>query len=206
MPKFSEAEKELIREKMLREGERLFTLFGIKKVSIDEIVQATGIAKGSFYSFYPNKESLYMDIAGNLQKKMWSEMDQFLKGNRSLPPGMLCKKCFLCMFNGLQKHPMLKQADNETAEYLFRKLPREVLEAHSKDDSLEIIKLQEYGIHFNCSIDIATKILQTLAISFLNLQKDNTDDQQVIMEVILDGVLKEIICEESNVSQMEMLQ
>lgn len=198
MPKFSETEKEIIREKMLQEGERLFTLFGIKKVSIDEIVQATGIAKGSFYSFYPNKESLYMDIAGNLQMKMWSEMDEFLNENSSLPPRILCKKCFLCMFNGLQKYPMLKQADSETAEYLFRKLPREVIEAHSRDDSLEIIKLQEYGIHFNCSIDIATKILQTLAISFLNLQKDTTEDQQAIMEVILDGVLKEIICEESN--------
>ena len=155
MPKFSETEKEIIREKMLQEGERLFTLFGIKKVSIDEIVQATGIAKGSFYSFYPNKESLYMDIAGNLQMKMWSEMDEFLNENSSLPPRILCKKCFLCMFNGLQKYPMLKQADSETAEYLFRKLPREVIEAHSRDDSLEIIKLQEYGIHFNCSIDIA---------------------------------------------------
>lgn len=205
MPKFSETEKAIIREKMLREGERLFTLFGIKKVSIDEIVQATGIAKGSFYSFYPNKESLYMDIAGNLQKKMWSEMDEFLNENSSLPPRILCKKCFLCMFNGLQKYPMLKRTDSETAEYLFRKLPREIMEAHSKDDSLEIIKLQEYGIHFNCSIDIVTKILQTLAISFLNLQKDNTDNQQVIMEVILDGVLKEIICEESNVSQMEVI-
>ncbi len=31
MPKFSETEKEIIREKMLREGERLLTLFGIKK-------------------------------------------------------------------------------------------------------------------------------------------------------------------------------
>ena len=181
MPKFSETEKEIIREKMLQEGERLVTLSGIKKVSIDEIIQTIAIA-----------------IAGNLQMKMWSEMDEFLNENSSLPPRILCKKCFLCMFNGLQKYPMLKQADSETAEYLFRKLPREVIEAHSRDDSLEIIKLQEYGIHFNCSIDIATKILQTLAISFLNLQKDTAEDQQVIMEVILDGVLKEIICEESN--------
>ena len=60
-------------------------------------------------------------------------------------------------------------------------------------------------IHFNCSIDIAAKILQTLAISFLNLQNDDTDDQQVIMEVILDGVLKEIVCEERNASQTEVL-
>ena len=46
MPKFSDAEKEFIRQKLMQEGERLFVSFGIKKVSIDEIVQATGIAKG----------------------------------------------------------------------------------------------------------------------------------------------------------------
>ena len=78
MPKFSDAEKEFIRQKLMQEGERLFVSFGIKKVSIDEIVQATGIAKGSFYSFYQSKEHLYMDIAGNLQMRMWQEMDEFL--------------------------------------------------------------------------------------------------------------------------------
>lgn len=122
MPKFSDAEKEFIRQKLMQEGERLFVSFGIKKVSIDEIVQATGIAKGSFYSFYQSKEHLYMDIAGNLQMRMWQEMDEFLNENRSLPPRELCKQCFLWMFDELQRYPMLKQANGETADYLYRKL------------------------------------------------------------------------------------
>ncbi len=46
MPRFSNMEREKIREKLMQEGERLFTSFGLKKVSIDEIVQAAGIAKG----------------------------------------------------------------------------------------------------------------------------------------------------------------
>lgn len=196
MPKFSDNEKEMIRQKLMKEGERLFTTFGIKKVTIDEIVQATGIAKGSFYNFYPSKEHLYMEIAGNQQIKMWREMDEFLNGNRSLPPRELCKQCFLWMFHGLQRYPMLQQADGETADYLYRKLPREVIEAHTKDDSLELIQLQEYGVHFKCGIEIATKTLQTLAISFLNLQQDNSANQQTVMEIILDGVLKEIISDE----------
>ena len=93
---------------------------------------------------------------------------------------------------------MLLQANGETAEYLYRKLPPEVIKAHTQEDSHELDRLQEYGIHFKCSIDIATKTLQTLAISFLNLSQDNTDDQQTIMELILDGVLKEIICDEGD--------
>lgn len=198
MPKFSDTEKEMIRQKLMQEGERLFASYGIKKVSIDEIVHAAGIAKGSFYSFYPSKEHLYMDIAGNLQLKMWSEMDEFLNENRSLPPRELCKRCFLWMFSELERYPMLKQADGETADYLYRKLPREVIEAHTKDDSHELIKLQEFGVHFKCGIEVATKTLQTLAISFLNLQQDHDVNQQTVMEIILDGVLKEIISDESD--------
>lgn len=198
MPKFSDVEKEMIRKKLLLEGERLFTLFGLRKVSIDEIVQATGIAKGSFYVFYTNKEHLYMDIASHLQLKMWHEMDAFLSENRSLPPRELCKQCFLWMFKELEHYPMLRQANSEIAEYLYRKLPPEVIVAHTQDDSHELTKLQEYGVQFTCGIDIATKTLQTLAISFLNLQQDHTADQQVIMEIILEGVLKEIISDESH--------
>lgn len=197
MPRFSDGEKEMLRQKLMQEGERLFTSFGLKKVSIDEIVQAVGIAKGSFYSFYSNKEHLYMDIAGNQQKKMWYEMDEFLNTNRSLPPRELCKQCFLWMYNGLQRYPMLKQADSETADYLYRKLPREVVEAHTKDDSYELMKLQELGVHFKCPIETATKTLQTLAISFLSLQQDDSVTQQTIMGIILDGVLKEIVNDDS---------
>lgn len=196
MPKFSVNEKELIKQKLMEEGERLFTAFGLKKVSIDEIVKAASIAKGSFYSFYPSKEHLYLDIAGNLQMKMWRDMDTFLNENRSLPPRELCKQVFLWMFGALQRYPMLKQADGETAEYLYRKLPPEAIEAHTQDDSHELLKLQEYGVHFKCGIEIATKTLQTLAISFLNLQQDDTPNQQVVMELILDGVLKEMISDE----------
>lgn len=198
MPRFSNMEREKIREKLMQEGECLFTSFGLKKVSIDEIVQAAGIAKGSFYSFYTNKEHLYMDISGNLQTKMWCEMDEFLNEHRELPPRELCKQCFLWMFHQLERYPMLKQVDSETAEHLYRKLPPEVLEAHTRDDSHELVKLEEYGVYFTCGIDIATKTLQTLAVSLLNLQQNQTEDRQIIMEIILDGVLKEIVSDESN--------
>lgn len=198
MPRFSDNERKRIQQKLMQEGERLFTAFGLKKVSIDEIVQAVGIAKGSFYSFYTNKEHLYMDIAAHLQLKMWSDMDTFLNENRDLPPRELCKQCFLWMFSELERYPLLKQVNNETAEYLYRKLPPEVIEAHTQEDSHELIKLQEYGVHFTCGINVAAKTLQTLAISFLNLQQDQTADQQVIMEIILEGVLKEIVSDERN--------
>ena len=73
-----------------------------------------------------------------------------------------------------------------------------MIAAHTQDDGHELEKLAEYGVHFTCGIEIATKTLQTLAVSFLNLQQDSTKDQLTIMEIILDGVLKEIVSDENN--------
>lgn len=193
MPKFSQKEKEIIQNKLSSEGERLFTLYGLKKVTVDELVRAAGISKGSFYAFYTNKEHLYMDIAGRLQAEMWKEMDAFLVAHRSLDPLSLVKQCFLWIFQQIQHYPMLKQADGEVAEYLYRKLPPEVIAAHTREDSQELMKLKEYGITFTCDLELATKVLQTLAISFLNLQQEDADSQSAVMNMMLDGVLKEMI-------------
>ncbi len=197
MPRFNESEKVIIQEKLYVEGERLFTQFGIKKVTVDDLVKAAGIAKGSFYAFYTNKEHLYFDIVGRLQQKLWGEIDVFLKENSSLTPVELAKQTILRMFSKLECYPMLRQNDSEIADYLYRKLPPEVLLEHTKEDSNEVAKLQEYGINFKCGIETATKVLQTLAVSILTLKKDNADNSAVI-SILLDGVLKEIVSDERN--------
>ncbi len=199
MPRFNESEKAIIQEKLFVEGERLFTQYGIKKVTVDDLVKAAGIAKGSFYAFYTNKEHLYFDITARLQQKLWSDLDVFLRENQTLPPVELTKQSILWMFSKLDHYPMLKQNDGEIAAYLYRKLPPEVLAAHTKDDSYEITKLQEYGVHFKCEVDTVTKILQILAIGFLSLQSDagdNSEPNSEAITMILDGVLKEIVCDE----------
>lgn len=196
MPKISETEKQMIQQKLYAEGERLFTAYGIKKVTVDDLVQAAGIAKGSFYSYYTNKEHLYMDIVGVLQEKMWGEMTDFLQANRSLPSKELAKQVFLWMFSQLDKYPMLRLADGETTNYLFRKLPKEVMEAHTRNDKNELFRLQEYGIHFTCDADLASRVLQTLALTFLDLKEDDKAMREGIINVILGGVINEIVGEE----------
>lgn len=195
MPRFSENEKAIILKKLYIEGERLFIALGLKKVTVDDLVKAAGIAKGSFYAFFTSKEHLYMDIASKLQEKMWREMDDFLMTIKHLPPIELTKSCFLWMFEQLEHYPMLKTADSETADYLYRKLPREIIESHTRDDSRELKKLQEYGVSFKCSIELATKTLQTIAVCLLSLQNHDQSDKSAIIDIILDGILKEIVNE-----------
>ena len=59
---FDENERDLIRRKLLEKGRKLFEIYGLKKTSVDEITQAVGIAKGSFYNFFQSKEELFFEI------------------------------------------------------------------------------------------------------------------------------------------------
>lgn len=196
MPKISDTEKQMIQKKLFAEGKRLFTAYGIKKVTVDDLVQASGIAKGSFYSYYTNKEHLYMEIVGDLQAKIWGDMNDFLQTNCSLSPKELTKQLFLLMFAQLDKYPMLRLVNGETADYLFRKLPKEVIEAHTLDDKKELLKLQEYGIYFTCDIDLASRVLQTLVLAFLDLKEDDKSIREGIISIILNGVINEIVSDE----------
>ena len=55
---FRPDEKDRIVRVLVETAERLFATQGLKKTSLDELVQPAGIAKGSFYAFFDSKESL----------------------------------------------------------------------------------------------------------------------------------------------------
>ena len=82
MPRFTEQEKEIINRKLLIEGEKLFAAHGLKKVTVDDLVAAVNISKGSFYAFYPSKEHLYVEINFRLQKELFTNIETTIKGRK----------------------------------------------------------------------------------------------------------------------------
>lgn len=76
MPRgFTEREYQFYKEKLLSVGERLFSLQGLKNVSIDKITREVGIAKGSFYKFYNNKEELCYDCLMLVEKRVKKDLE-----------------------------------------------------------------------------------------------------------------------------------
>ncbi len=65
MPKFTDNEKEHIKQDLLTKGRTIFIKYGLAKTSIDEIIRECGIAKGTFYKFFNSKEELYYEILIN---------------------------------------------------------------------------------------------------------------------------------------------
>lgn len=58
----TQAEREAFRARLLQAGRDLFARYGLKKTTVEEVARAAGIAKGTFYLFFPSKEALYGQV------------------------------------------------------------------------------------------------------------------------------------------------
>src|SRR5260221_5269003 len=75
MPKgFTEREKDLIRARLIKAGDKQFSAHGLKKTSIEELTEAAKISKGAFYLFYESKEALFMDVAEQAEQRSRQEI------------------------------------------------------------------------------------------------------------------------------------
>ena len=50
------------RENIISTAQRLFTRFGLRKTTVEEIIRLTKIAKGTFYKYFPDKEVLFLEV------------------------------------------------------------------------------------------------------------------------------------------------
>ncbi|MDY0360652.1 MAG: TetR/AcrR family transcriptional regulator [Desulforegulaceae bacterium] len=54
--------QEEIKKKILDSATILFTHFGFKKTSVDDIAKKADVAKGTIYNYFKNKEDLFKDV------------------------------------------------------------------------------------------------------------------------------------------------
>lgn len=151
MPKgFNEKEKQEIERALVEKGRMLFSKYGLKKTSVEDITKAVGIAQGSLYSFYGSKEELYFTIIESeenlLREQLVAEMDE-KPGN----PKDAIKTLLLRSFELIEKSPIIKRLYSENEmETLIRKLPEAVIEKHLSNDSSAIApilrKWQDTGL------------------------------------------------------------
>ncbi|WP_436344335.1 TetR/AcrR family transcriptional regulator [Natronorubrum sp. FCH18a] len=62
MRKFSEEERDRIREQLIQTGRELLLTYGPAKTTVKDITEPVGIAKPTFYQFFDAKSDLYIEI------------------------------------------------------------------------------------------------------------------------------------------------
>jgi len=126
MPKaFSDKEKEIIRDELIKKGEEYFSRYGLKKTNISDLCEEVGIAKGSFYIFFESKESLFFTILQNFESKIREDFFlSFQNGKKSSPE--ILKDFMKKIVRNIESTPFFKLLINKDEYRQFsRKLSKE---------------------------------------------------------------------------------
>lgn len=172
--KFSEQEREYIRNQLLNHGRELFGDHGLNKTTISDLTKKAGIAQGTFYHFFESKEALYFEIVEQEERYIREELL-----HKVLLKGKLTKATFRDFLQKalqfLDESPILRQLfDKSTMNQLLRKLPQEKLDSNNQGDIDFLVpyikKWQEDGVLKQLSPDIIVSMIRSLII--LSLQKE----------------------------------
>ena len=172
MPKgFSEQEKERISKRLLEQGYRLFSAYGLKKTNVEEIALAAGISKGAFYNFYESKEALFMDVIEQVEVRVRQEVmaviDQPGKSARARLYAVLKKA-----FDLFEQMPILQFVTSSDYELVFSRIPAKTLQEHLANDRTFILELidrcQKAGIPVQAQPEQIIGLLYPLVLSILH--------------------------------------
>lgn len=98
MPKIvTEQEKIMMRNAMHQQGIRLIREKGITHITVDDMIDAVEIAKGTFYKYYPSKDELLYEIVRQAEEKMLTKVlsVDYEKGNFRDNVSKMLKKIYL---------------------------------------------------------------------------------------------------------------
>lgn len=191
MPRFNEQERETITHTLMSEGEKLFSNYGLRKVTVDDLAEVANISKGSFYAFFQSKEHLFIEINFKLQSKLFDEVENELRKKENLPKDELLVLGIKLLLQGFLHHPILTNLESNTWEYLRRKLPTEVFEKHTLDDSKIIDKFIELGIEFKEPYNVLIRLLRVIFSCLAELKDD--PEQERILDIVIYGIVQQIV-------------
>ena len=114
MPKaFSEEEKEQIKNQILETAVELFHDKGTKSINIQELTRRAGIAQGSFYSFWKDKDALVTDVMLYRSRQKLDIAEKEFEASLHNPIGFLSESIYrysMDLLNKCREQPVYSQS------------------------------------------------------------------------------------------------
>jgi|GEM_PF-3469081 len=187
MPKaFSLQEKSDIRDALVNAGLKRFGEQGIRATRVDDICKDVGIAKGSFYNFFPTKEDLFMTLADERDIAHKADMRAWLletEGDAvSIAGGF-----FDFMMERIETDLVLKIVrDRNEIQHLLRKVSPALMAENVRRDKRFLHEIAEiFNERFALGIDGQT--LQGLMSLMLSLSMQR---EMISITADYDGMVK----------------
>lgn len=99
MPIKSDKEKQLQKKYLLEVGKNLMLQYGIKKTTVDDIVSAAKIAKGTFYLYFKSKEDFFYQLNVTFHQNLFHLAEKTVRENVDKDLKNAVRKFFESLFD-----------------------------------------------------------------------------------------------------------
>ena len=193
---FDDNEKELIRKKLKEAAEECLLKYGVKKTTVDQLVQMAGISKGSFYSFYSAKEVLFFIVLEEYQKSIISELINELKEIDNIGIDEFTELIY-GLYQEVRQSFIMSIIQNQEFEYFIKKLPKELIMEHHLLDNAFTKELFSY-VKIKGNVDIVSASLKAIFMSMIYIVEIGENEFDSVLRLLIRGVAQQIIVEDYN--------
>lgn len=193
MPKcYSPQERDYIRKRLKEEAASCMMQYGVRKTTVDELVQRVNIPKGTFYLFYKTKELLLFEVILEQHELMEKKMMQEI-GN--LNPQHLDSEALTALlfqfYKMAEELPIL--LNPREVELLARKLPPEILEQHLGHDTdmieqlLNCFPLKQHAPQTLCAA------FRAIYMSTLHIKEIGSEHYDEALKLLIRGIVLQLL-------------
>ena len=188
---FTDEQNEQIRNDLIREAQRCGITIGMRKTSVEQLTEAVGISKGSFYKFFESKELLFFAVLEDIHTECFAAAQKSLQENTPLLPADRAAAAILAVCRWLSKTKAFVFIEND-ADFLLHRLPEEVKTAHYHDDETHIrLLLEKYDLVPNRGISLAAATVRGLILTVSHKEQIGELYPQVL-ETLVYGACREL--------------
>lgn len=188
---FTERQNESIRSDLIREARRCGVTIGMRKTSVEQLTEAVGISKGSFYKFFDSKELLFFVVLEDIHTECFAAARKSLLENARLAAADRAAAAILAACRWLSETQAFVFIEND-AEFLLRRLPEEVKTAHYHDDETHIrALLEESGLQPRGGMALAAATVRGLILTVSHQEQIGALYPQVL-ETLVRGACREL--------------
>ena len=188
---FTEEQNETIRRDLIREARCCGVTVGMRKTSVEQLTEAVGISKGSFYKFFDSKELLFFAVLEDIHTECFAAAQKSLQENAAIDPASRTAAAILAACRWLSETKAFVFIEND-AEFLLHRLPEEVKTAHYHDDETHIrLLLEKYDLVPSRGISLAAATVRGLILTVSHKEQIGKQYPQVL-ETLVYGACREL--------------
>lgn len=187
---FSERDKGELYERMIAEGCRLVREKGIRSLRVEDVTRAVGIAKGTFYSFFPSKERFIYAMMTEGRQDLMDLLTQ-LHGERGAVGRKEMRTWLQAMWRS--ERNVYRIVTLEDYEWLMAHLEPEASFDPAKDMRvMEAIAELLEGVRPDCDWRVFANLQKALALALLGRANLHPDALERTVDAIIEAMLDEV--------------